>query len=40
MDKSKDTYQIILKPSGKRIEVETGALLSDAIEEAAAAGVT
>ncbi len=34
MDKSKDTYQIILKPSGNRIEVETGVLLSDAIEQA------
>ena len=34
MNKPKDTYQIILKPSGNRIEVETGALLSDAIDQA------
>ena len=30
MDKSKDTYQIIIKPSGNRIEVETG--LQDGVE--------
>jgi uncharacterized 2Fe-2S/4Fe-4S cluster protein (DUF4445 family) len=34
MDKPKNTYQIILKPSGNRIEAEAGTLLSDAIEEA------
>ncbi len=34
MDKAKDTYQIILKPSGNRIEVEAGVLLSDAIDQA------
>ena len=30
----KDTYHVTLKPSGNRIEVETGTLLSDAIKEA------
>ena len=34
MDKPKDTYNITLKPSGNRIEVEAGTLLSDAIDQA------
>ncbi len=34
MDKPKDTYHITLKPSGNQIEVEIGALLSDAIDQA------
>ena len=34
MDKPKDTYHIALKPSGNRIGVEAGALLSDAIDQA------
>ena len=34
MNKPKDTYQVTLKPSGKRIEVKADTLLSDAIEEA------
>ncbi len=34
MNKPKDTYHVTLKPSGNRIEVEAGALLSDAIEGA------
>jgi uncharacterized 2Fe-2S/4Fe-4S cluster protein (DUF4445 family) len=34
MDKPKDTYHVTLKPSGNRIEVEAGTLLSDAIDQA------
>ena len=34
MDKPKDTYRVTLKPSGNRIEVEAGTLLSDAIDQA------
>ncbi len=34
MDKPKETYHIILKPSGNRIEVGDGTLLSDAIDQA------
>ena len=34
MSKPKDTYCVTLKPSGNRIEVEAGTLLSDVIEEA------
>jgi uncharacterized 2Fe-2S/4Fe-4S cluster protein (DUF4445 family) len=34
MNRPKDTYHVTLKPSGNRIEVEAGTLLSDAIEEA------
>ncbi|MBC8255403.1 MAG: 2Fe-2S iron-sulfur cluster binding domain-containing protein, partial [Ardenticatenia bacterium] len=33
MDKPKDTYHIALKPSGNRIEVKAGTLLSDAIDQ-------
>ena len=34
MDKPKNKYYVTLKPSGNRIEVEAGTLVSDAIEEA------
>jgi uncharacterized 2Fe-2S/4Fe-4S cluster protein (DUF4445 family) len=34
MDKPEDKHHITLKPSGNRIEVEAGALLSDAIDQA------
>ncbi|MGA9349951.1 MAG: ASKHA domain-containing protein [Anaerolineae bacterium] len=34
MDKPKNTYHVILKPSGNRIEAEAGTLLSDAIDQA------
>ena len=34
MDEPKNTYHVTLKPSGNRIEVEAGTLLSDAIDQA------
>ena len=34
MDNSKDTYHVTLKPSGKRIEIVPGTLVSDAIDQA------
>jgi ferredoxin len=33
MDKPRDIYHVTLKPSGNRIEIVPGTLLSDAIEE-------
>jgi uncharacterized 2Fe-2S/4Fe-4S cluster protein (DUF4445 family) len=34
MDKPRDIYHVTLKPSGNRIEIVPGTLLSDAIEQA------